>query len=176
MNGHHQKGNLMSNCFIWLSLGQTAHWKNLEVANARLTSEVTSLRSRQINLQVLQEEKRSLEGQLHKAREQEEQIAQLQAELDAARSERENWLAAFIASAYCIADCLNHHRIGPPSSKTPTPNPPPTLQPHSLAHSPHFVSHTPSCSKRPGLSHPRLASERWNWLLPALTSKRSSPA
>ncbi|KAG8883202.1 coiled-coil domain-containing protein mad1 [Tulasnella sp. 331] len=74
---------------------QATHWKNLEVMNARLTSEVISLRARQTSIEVLREEKRGLETRLQKASEQFEQIARLQGELEAARKEREDW-AAFL--------------------------------------------------------------------------------
>ncbi|KAG8998937.1 coiled-coil domain-containing protein mad1 [Tulasnella sp. JGI-2019a] len=74
---------------------QAAHWKNLELVNSRLTSEVTSLRARQTSVEVLREEKRTLELKLQKASEQAEQLARLQGEVEAARKEREDW-AAFL--------------------------------------------------------------------------------
>ncbi|KAG8977569.1 coiled-coil domain-containing protein mad1, partial [Tulasnella sp. 427] len=76
---------------------QTAHWKSLESTNAKLTAEVHSLRAKQQSVEVLREENRSLQQRLLKALEQEETIARLQGEVDAARREREEW-AAFLSN------------------------------------------------------------------------------
>ncbi|KAG8953812.1 coiled-coil domain-containing protein mad1 [Tulasnella sp. 424] len=76
---------------------QTAHWKSLESTNAKLTSEVHSLRAKQQSVEVLREENRSLQQRLLKASQQEETIARLQGEVDAARREREEW-AAFLSN------------------------------------------------------------------------------
>ncbi|KAG9037741.1 coiled-coil domain-containing protein mad1 [Tulasnella sp. UAMH 9824] len=75
---------------------QTAHWKSLESTNAKLTAEVHSLRSKQQSVEVLREENRSLQQRLLKASEQEETIARLQGEVDAARREREEWYGSVL--------------------------------------------------------------------------------
>ncbi|KIO32924.1 hypothetical protein M407DRAFT_18086 [Tulasnella calospora MUT 4182] len=76
---------------------QTTHWKSLESTNAKLTADVHALRAKQQSVEVLREENRSLQQRLLKASEQEETIARLQGEVDAARREREEW-AAFLSN------------------------------------------------------------------------------
>ncbi|KAG8906634.1 coiled-coil domain-containing protein mad1 [Tulasnella sp. 403] len=76
---------------------QNTYFKNLEATNAKLTAEVHSLRAKNASVEVLREEKRVLERKLSKATEQEEQLARLEGEVEAARKEREAW-AAFLAN------------------------------------------------------------------------------
>lgn len=109
---------------VFSLIGQAAHWKNLELVNSRLTSEVTSLRARHASVEVLREEKRSLEIKLQKASEQTEQLARLQGEVEAARKEREDWSVHTRISESLVIP-LTYRRtqqIGLPSLRIQTPN------------------------------------------------------
>lgn len=59
--------------------------------NTRLTAEVSKLRSRNQNVEILREEKRDLERKLARLEEYKERASKLQGELEAAKMERESW-------------------------------------------------------------------------------------
>ena len=73
-------------------LHRQAHYmRQLEGANAKMTSELNVLREKQTSVEVLKEQKRDLERKLRGADELREKVVTLEAELDAARQEREDW-------------------------------------------------------------------------------------
>ncbi|ETW76357.1 hypothetical protein HETIRDRAFT_460753 [Heterobasidion irregulare TC 32-1] len=70
---------------------QASYLRTLEGTNAKLNSELIILRERQDNVEVIREEKRSLEGKLRVTEQLREQVTKLEAEVQAARHEREEW-------------------------------------------------------------------------------------
>lgn len=72
---------------------QASHLRSVEAANAKMTAELTIFRQRNASLEVLREQKRELERKLSGMDELKEQAVKLEAELDAARREREEWCA-----------------------------------------------------------------------------------
>lgn len=70
---------------------QAEYHRKLEGTNAKLTSEVTILRDRQTSVEVLREQNRSLEFKLQYTESLRDKVAQLEAELEASRTEREQW-------------------------------------------------------------------------------------
>jgi mitotic spindle assembly checkpoint protein MAD1 len=70
---------------------QAGYLRNTESTNARLEAELSILRERQESVEVLKEEKRWLEGRLRKFDEMRERVVSLEAEVEAARKEREDW-------------------------------------------------------------------------------------
>ena len=65
--------------------------RQLESANAKMTAELNVLRDKQTSVEVLKEQKRDLERKLRGTEELREKVVRLEAELDAARKEREEW-------------------------------------------------------------------------------------
>jgi mitotic spindle assembly checkpoint protein MAD1 len=70
---------------------QANHVRTIEAANAKMSSELTTLRQRHANIEVLKEQKRELERKAQAVDELRETVVKLEAELDAARKEREEW-------------------------------------------------------------------------------------
>ena len=70
---------------------QASHLRTVEAANVKMTSELTMLRQRNTSLEVLREQKRELERKVEGMEPLKEKVARLEAELDAARKEREEW-------------------------------------------------------------------------------------
>ncbi|THH15458.1 hypothetical protein EW146_g5021 [Bondarzewia mesenterica] len=70
---------------------QTNYLRTLEGTNAKLNAELTVLRERWTSVEVLREEKRSLEQKVRDTEMLREQIIRLEAEVQAARREREDW-------------------------------------------------------------------------------------
>ncbi|EAU81598.1 hypothetical protein CC1G_02614 [Coprinopsis cinerea okayama7 len=70
---------------------QASYLRTLESTNAKLSSELTYLRERNTNIEVLREEKRGLELKLTVLDELREKVVRLEAEVEAARREREEW-------------------------------------------------------------------------------------
>lgn len=70
---------------------QTKQLQNTMAANARLTSEVSKLRTRNQNVEILREEKRDLERKLARLEEYKDRASRLQGELEAAKAEQEAW-------------------------------------------------------------------------------------
>ncbi|KAF8340553.1 spindle assembly checkpoint component Mad1 [Cantharellus anzutake] len=64
-----------------------------ERLNSELSSEITKYRLRNQNVEVLMEEKRSLQRKLAQVEAAKERVAMLEGELEAARVERQGWLA-----------------------------------------------------------------------------------
>ena len=65
--------------------------RQLESMNAKMTAEPNILREEQTSVEVLKEQKRELERKLRGADELRETVVKLEAELSAARKEREEW-------------------------------------------------------------------------------------
>ena len=70
---------------------QADHVRKIEAANAKMNAELTGLRQRHANIEVLKEQKRELERKARAVDELRETVVKLEAELDAARKEREEW-------------------------------------------------------------------------------------
>ncbi|KAI8976346.1 MAD-domain-containing protein [Trametes punicea] len=73
---------------------QAKYMRQLESANAKMTTELNALRERQTSVEVLKEQKRDLERKLRGAEELREKVVKLEAELDAARKERDDWASS----------------------------------------------------------------------------------
>lgn len=83
---------------------QADYMRTLEGTNARMTVELTALRERHASIEVLREEKRDLERKVHGVNELREKVVRLEAEVQAARQEREEWYVAFV---FVADDCPN---------------------------------------------------------------------
>lgn len=70
---------------------QATYLRSLEATNARLTAELNALRDRHTSIEVLREEKRGLERKVAVVQELRDRVVSLEAEVDAARREREEW-------------------------------------------------------------------------------------
>ena len=70
---------------------QASYLRNLESSNARMTGELTQLRQRNESIEVLKEQKRDLERKLVNTDSLRESVVRLEAEVEAARKEREEW-------------------------------------------------------------------------------------
>lgn len=70
---------------------QADHVRKIETENAKMNSELTTLRQRHASIEVLKEQKRDLERKARTTEELREKVVRLEAELDAARKEREAW-------------------------------------------------------------------------------------
>ncbi|CAL1701807.1 unnamed protein product [Somion occarium] len=70
---------------------QANHLRTVETANAKMNSELIMLRHRNTSLEVLKEQKRELEKKVSGVEQLKEKVVRLEAELDAARQEREDW-------------------------------------------------------------------------------------
>ncbi|KAI0074913.1 hypothetical protein K474DRAFT_1664924 [Panus rudis PR-1116 ss-1] len=70
---------------------QANHLRTVEAANAKMNAELTMLRQRNASVEVLKEQKRELERKVSNAEELKEKVIRLEAELEAARREREEW-------------------------------------------------------------------------------------
>lgn len=70
---------------------QASYLRNLESSNARMTGELTQLRQRNESIEVLKEQKRDLERKLANTDSLRQSVVRLEAEVEAARKEREEW-------------------------------------------------------------------------------------
>ncbi len=70
---------------------QAEHTRHLEAAHARATAELSALRERHTAIEVLREENRAFERRAASADELRETVVRLEAEVEAARAEREAW-------------------------------------------------------------------------------------
>jgi len=70
---------------------QAAYLRTLESSNARMTGELTQLRQRNESIEVLKEQKRDLERKLANTDSLRQSVVRLEAEVEAARKEREEW-------------------------------------------------------------------------------------
>ncbi|OJT05808.1 Spindle assembly checkpoint component mad1 [Trametes pubescens] len=73
---------------------QAKYMRQLETANAKMTTELNNLREKQTSVEVLKEQKRELERKVRGAEEMRDKVVKLEAELDAARKEREEWASS----------------------------------------------------------------------------------
>ena len=73
---------------------QAEHTRQLEAAHSRATAELSVLRERHTVIEVLREENRALERRAASADELRETVVRLEAEVEAARAEREAWCAS----------------------------------------------------------------------------------
>ena len=93
---------------------QAEHTRNLEAAHARATAELSALRERHTVIEVLREETCALERRAASADELRETIVRLEAEVEAARAEREAWCVSpsyfslFISFLYLWCKCHGH--------------------------------------------------------------------
>jgi mitotic spindle assembly checkpoint protein MAD1 len=94
---------------------QAVFLRTLETQNAKLTTEVNMLRERNTSVEVLKEKNRELERKLVGADQARESVIRLEAELNAARKEREEW---FVRPAACMrrSHLLNFLGRGRPRS------------------------------------------------------------
>lgn len=74
---------------------QASYLRNLESSNARMSGELTQLRQRNESIEVLKEQKRDLERKLANTDSLRQSVVRLEAEVEAARKEREEWCAHF---------------------------------------------------------------------------------
>lgn len=74
---------------------QANYLRSLESTNAKMNMELNVLRERHASVEVLKEEKRGLERKVKVMEELREKVVKLEAELDAGRREREEWLVKF---------------------------------------------------------------------------------
>ena len=72
---------------------QASYLRNLESANARMEGELIQLRQRNESIEVLKEQKRDLERKLANTDSLRQSVVRLEAEVEAARKEREEWCA-----------------------------------------------------------------------------------
>jgi mitotic spindle assembly checkpoint protein MAD1 len=70
---------------------QAEHTRQLETTHARAKAELSTLRERHTAIEVLREENRALERRAASADELRETVVRLEAEVEAARAEREAW-------------------------------------------------------------------------------------
>ena len=80
---------------------QAKYMRQLESANVKMTAELNIMREKQTSVEVLKEPKRDLERKLRGADEVREQVVRLEAELEAARKEREEWCVFVLCRATC---------------------------------------------------------------------------
>jgi mitotic spindle assembly checkpoint protein MAD1 len=73
---------------------QASYLRNLESSNARMTGELVQLRQRNESIEVLKEQKRDLERKLVNTDSLRQSVVRLEAEVEAARKEREEWCAS----------------------------------------------------------------------------------
>lgn len=73
---------------------QAAHMRALETTNTRLSVELGMYKDRHGNIEVMREEKRALERKVAVMEELREQVVSLEAQVEAARQERQAWLVS----------------------------------------------------------------------------------
>lgn len=100
---------------------QAGYLRSLESTNAKLTTELTRYKDRHASVEVIREEKRALESKVAMMEGLREKVAGLEAQVEAARREREDWQVV-IQSLYsrelmlCIlgqtklANLAHHHK------------------------------------------------------------------
>ncbi|KAI0337286.1 MAD-domain-containing protein [Trametopsis cervina] len=91
--------------------GQANHMRAVEAENARMAAELTGLRQRQANVEILKEQKRELEVKALGTDKLREQVARLEAELDAARREREDWASRSSSTPVSVTKSLSELRL-----------------------------------------------------------------
>ena len=81
---------------------QASYLRSLEKENTKLSREVTALRENNASLEVMREEKRGLERKVRTMDELRNKVVTLEAEVEAARKEREAWLGSCIYICACF--------------------------------------------------------------------------
>lgn len=70
---------------------QASYLRSLETMNAKLSAELGRYKDRHANLEILREEKRTLERKVSVVDELREKVVSLEAQVEAARRERQEW-------------------------------------------------------------------------------------
>ncbi|KAI0942237.1 hypothetical protein AcW1_002917 [Taiwanofungus camphoratus] len=78
---------------------QAEYMRTLEASNMKMKSELNILRDRHVSIEVLKEQKRDLERKVIGVEELREKVVRLEAELEAARREREEWASENMAQS-----------------------------------------------------------------------------
>ncbi len=100
---------------------QADHLRNVEAENAKMTAELLILRQRHSSIEVLKEQKRELEKKLSGVEGMKDKVVRLEAELVAARQEREQWYPLFLI---LLKSCLySLFRASKTSSSSPSHTP-----------------------------------------------------
>lgn len=86
---------------------QAAYLRNLESINTKQSAELSILRERHRNVEVLREENHGLKQKITMLEELRTKAIRLEAELEAGRQEREKWYAAF----HCVFRGLSYMRM-----------------------------------------------------------------
>lgn len=76
---------------------QASYLRSLETTNAKLNAELGRYKDRHANLEVLREEKRALERKVSVVDELRERVVSLEAQVEAARRERQQWYVVHFA-------------------------------------------------------------------------------
>jgi mitotic spindle assembly checkpoint protein MAD1 len=111
---------------------QASYLRNLESSNARMSGELVQFRQRNESIEVLKEQKRDLERKVATTDALRQSVSKLEAEVEAARKEREEWCAtsALLSRLVltpvlqgiedtCIRASCTHSRLGDPQSRQP---------------------------------------------------------
>ena len=84
---------------------QASYLRSLETTNAKLNAELGRYKDRHSNLEVLREEKRTLERKVLVVDELREKVVSLEAQVEAARRERQEWYAVYSRpKTTCLSD------------------------------------------------------------------------
>ena len=75
---------------------QASYLRSLETTNAKLNAELGRYKDRYANLEVLREEKRALERKVLVVDELREKVVSLEAQVEAARQERQDWCVVYL--------------------------------------------------------------------------------
>ncbi|KAH9946737.1 MAD-domain-containing protein [Amylocystis lapponica] len=78
---------------------QAEYMRTVEATNAKMASELNVLRERHTSMEVLKEQKRDLERKVQGVEDLREEVVRLEAELEAARRERETWATESVQSS-----------------------------------------------------------------------------
>lgn len=93
---------------------QANHSRKVEAENAKMNAELVILRQRHASVEVLREQKRELERKLVDVDQLKEKAVKLEAELDAARREREEWASSSSSPAHTpvsVTQALSNLRL-----------------------------------------------------------------
>ena len=117
---------------------QASYLRSLEKANVKLTREVTVLQENHASLEVVREEKRGLERKVWLLDEMRNKVVKLEAEVEAARKEREAWSEIIIyvtglGSDIQYSSRASSHPQGPSSLSSSTSGAPPVALTQQLA-------------------------------------------
>lgn len=79
---------------------QASYLRSLESSNARMSGELVQLRQRNESIEVLKEQKRDLERKIATTDALRQSVVRLEAEVEAARKEREEWYGTLRCKLY----------------------------------------------------------------------------